>query len=353
MPTSKFQIAILYFILLTFTKAQHDPCSYCDQQHSLHNICYNNGKVYPNNCRALCSNRSNKKVFTCSKSSSLNSCVRQCAEAYQSRGNSITHSHPVTTVPTTTTTVTISYGYQKLGYKTHRDCVNSCPRSIGRDYICATDNKIYPSECHARCSNINLKWMFKCGNFTAISACERKCTSHRPTTPTTRPPVSSSIRPFPNYTNPYSNYPGSYKPTTPVWPVKPVTPVTPPTISRPCLKEDWVCGSDGKIYWGTCDAVFNASNFRALFNCTENNILKKRRCKRLCRKFHHSPCINSCTSGRRKTCFDNGKVMKNQCLAGCLNLKKVFDCRQGRGLGRRRRRRKNCNKRCMNTFLRD
>ena len=354
-----------YLLLTLFLKSAlcNHTCAQCQLIRSTSNICYDDGHVYPTQCHARCKNPSAAKLFTCSSTDTVNACVQQCKESLQNKRtgypsvsvprtpNTVFSTQPTSWRTRTTTTFTqttpiryspknpmvsnVSGGWAVQGYGSHSKCMLACPTvKLSRDHVCASNNTVYPSECHARCNSASLKIYFTCANFFSPAACERKCASYlkTPVRPTT---TTATNYPFPNYTNPSVVTP---PPTT-----RPPTPV----ITRPCLKEDWVCASDGQIYWGTCDAVFNSTELLIQFNCTKNNIHKKRRCKRLCRRLNGDSCLRGCPPAMRnsKACYENGKVMSNPCLAQCLEVNKLFDCRGGRG-GRRGGRR--CERRCKN-----
>lgn len=337
-----FKTLLTLTILLTQSTLSLHDCSHCQTGQPSQNMCYNDGKVYSSTCLVNCKNPGARPKFACSQMHSLNECVTQCRQT-QFGGS----------VPSFTR-FPINRIQKRLGihrrakYDEYINCLGKCPKTIGRDFVCASDRKVYSGECHMKCTNNRLIWYFKCATFTAPAACERKCTSYKPphsprTWTPTYPirPINPPVRPI------YPILPPN-PPVRPTYPIVPPSPpITPrPVITRPCLNQDWVCGSNGLVYWGTCDGAFNFNAVSVIFNCSENDIRDKENCRRICTRFGNDPCMRNCPAMRTtRTCYESGKVMSNGCLARCLNLRPLFECRN--------RNKRKCRRRCnfgLNNF---
>lgn len=281
--------SVLIFYLVIRPLSFHRICeSKCRPNSFGASICSSDGKVYPSLCHAKCRNRFAVSVFLCGHRSHLH-----CSQICQQR----TISRTVTSPPPVSSTTS---------------CQSRCDSRYPVLYFCGSDGQIHKNTCHASCKSQHISHKFYCSSGQNLQQCQHEC----------KQKVLGYNQPV-------------YRPVTSVPRRIPVV------VPRPCDDEDWVCASNGRVYEGNCSQDFNG-NLRVVFNCSENGFHRPRKCQRLCKEYYRNPCLLNCGShstGYR--CFSNGKVMKNSCLANCLNALELFSC----GF-----KKKKCARRCRRKF---
>ena len=371
-------LALLYGILNV--NGNHTCEGSCPIAISGKHICSSDGKIYPDECRAKCITASNRKVFECDPQGTVNSCDLQCQQWNTNTHQTPSvapHTHAPTVPPVSTTSEPSTYYYPPStttapttpsvapsgtvstfpsNVQSVEACQSQCPPSPNslnrlRNSICGGNGYVYDSQCHGRCKDQSMIFRFSCSRYFNFSDCQRVCSEQgqpqlRYTNPFTNQPSPAPAPVQPNTTSSFLsvyNQPSSTTSTFPNFTSSYQTPTTtyptpaPTTPAIECNDGPLVCASDGKVYLGTCHEILKTTE-TVRFNCSRNGINSLRRCRRLCWKFSNDPCITQCSRpGWKSRCYENGKVMKNRCLAKCMSLKTLFKC------GFRRR---GCRKRC-------
>ena len=101
-------------------------------------ICASNGKIYTDECRAQCQDKSVKELFNCGLLNEAQ-CQKKC-----------------------------DYFIEK------ERCYAHCPSCGNDSQICANDGNVYDSECRAKCHKSSLVGLFSCGKLSN-AACQVQC----------------------------------------------------------------------------------------------------------------------------------------------------------------------------------
>ena len=276
---------LIFFVLISLCSSidivlKRSCISKCFHIGTGQKICASDRKLYTDLCRARCNNSSLHQLFQCHSHESVHDCRYRCHH-YQVL-------IPVYPPPPITIHPPTPIVSSKIDY-----CLDKCDVTSSDHAFCATNRKVYKSYCHAKCRKKHLKLWFYCSEDLSLKSCRHTCK--------------------------YSEYH--------VYPVVPHVPKvpTPITIPRPCYDSGLVCASNGHVYNGNCSYDFNSS-IHVLFNCKANKLHSKRACRKICNRYHHSHCLNNCVSTNTPYCYSNGKVMNNNCLAGCMGHNQVFTC---------------------------
>ena len=197
-------LAIIYIIHLkkiqTSTIIEKNCELDCPAHTSEQQICASDGKIYADECRSKCHKSDNIKLFECDKSN-LFMCKIDCKLAYDSR------------------------------------CDARCSTIVDSPQICATDGKLYPNICLAKCKNPNNTLIFTCALIDLF--CAQRCIT------TALAKIRECEKNCPMY-------------------------------SKASLK----CASDGNIYTDDCRALCFDPEIKILFECEPSN--NKKNCLEKC-----------------------------------------------------------------------
>lgn len=262
-------------------------------------VCFSDGNIYTDECRAQCADKSLKSVSKCRfpfNASEAKRCDEECKQK----------------------------------------CVNHCPVYIKAQSICASDGSIYVDECQAKCSNHKLKEVFNCGHLNA-SQCAEKCEKTvKGDTCVSKCPIykksqqicasngllyidecraqcedSTLVQLF----NCDSKKEGACKRECRTEAKIFTCQSQCPRLGRRLM---YWCADDGKVYDDLCKAQCIDKHIDFLWNCEDKNIMpnEKEKCEKLCVK--ELPCDLKCKNQPGKfVCGRDGKTYRNSCECRC------------------------------------
>jgi hypothetical protein len=109
-------------------------------------MCFSDGNLYTDQCRADCAKSNLKQLFTCKfpfNAEEAFICETECRK-------------------------------EASEAKVHEQCIAKCPSCESKNSFCGSDGKMYKSECHARCWDNNLTELFTCKH-ESEAECDVKC----------------------------------------------------------------------------------------------------------------------------------------------------------------------------------
>jgi hypothetical protein len=154
-------------------------------------------------------------------------------------------------------------------------CGSSCPVFIKKNTICASDGNLYESECKAQCHDTELVELFNCGN-KSDKSCKDKCIEQ------------FTINSCQNKC---------------------------PKLRRRLM---YWCANNGIVYDDLCKAQCISKSIEFLWNCEDKNILTNNKplCDKVCKA--SVMCPDKCNPlPTQWVCASNGKLYRNGCEAEC------------------------------------
>ena len=293
---------ILLFIIFSNPTISNHTCESLCPNSLTSSICANDKKIYWSLCHARCKNPAAYTLFQCSSQTSYSQCLYSCSLLGR------THHHPQITSINVSVTPPVS---SKINY-----CQKNCDITTPVKYFCGNNGKLFKSQCHANCSGTQIHPRFYCP--ANLISCQNSCNLPQNQSYFQGPIIPSPPNFNPHPVHPYSNY-------QPVNVLPPYPPV-PVIVPRPCDNNGLFCASNGQVFRGNCSNHFNSS-VRVLFNCRKNGIRGIHSCGNVCLRFYRYPCLTNCVNSETSlSCYSNGIIMTNSCLASCMGARKVFSC---------------------------
>lgn len=246
-------IKLISIIALAFITNSQLPCeSKCPVYTIDQGICASNGKIYTDLCRAQCKDPNLKEFFTCEFPftwETRGECAIECEKRVNTR---------------------------------HSDdsCVNYCPVYFKRNFICASNGRLFNDLCRANCFDDSLTELFSCGDLPECD-CQSKC-------------------------------------------YKTVFALACQEKCDECSKPSQTfCANDGNLYDSLCKARCIGLNIHQNWTCANRGYKKEKDCYIGCR--NDLNCSKQCCEEKiNYVCGRNGIVYKNECELECGRQKALY-----------------------------